>query len=233
MVLALGLNSRKLMCCPAKRTEVPQPPTSDSVTSDADGSPTASGSAAEEPEPNPGPYSCYTSHFQDDTKHDIQVSYALETSDTVPPSAGWLDAYLVRAVRLAGVTTGHLAVTLIDDPTMIKLHADHCNDPTPTDVLTFDMAVREPPRPGDVVTHIDGDLVICREEAERQASARGHDARTELLLYAVHGLMHLLGEDDHDDQDYQRMHQREDLLLTDMGLGPVFQDPPQTPGGDT
>ncbi|MEM6854796.1 MAG: rRNA maturation RNase YbeY, partial [Planctomycetota bacterium] len=83
--------------------------------------------------------------------------------------------------------------------------------------------------PGDVVTQIDGDVVICRDEAERQAAVRGHDARVELLLYAVHGLMHLLGEDDLDDANYQRMHEREDRLLTQMGFGPVFHGPPSTP----
>ena len=37
------------------------------------------------------------------------------------------------------------------------------------------------------------------------------------------GLLHLLGEDDHDDDAFERMHHREDQLLTAMGLGPVFR----------
>ncbi|MBB6430911.1 rRNA maturation RNase YbeY [Algisphaera agarilytica] len=203
------------------------------MTSDAAEPPSTSGSSSEEPEPSTGPDSLSAPHLPADADLGLQVTYTLDTSDTEPPSAGWLDEQLAQAVRLAGVTSGNLAVTLIDDPTMIQLHADHCDDPTPTDVLTFDLADREPPRPGDVVTHIDGDLVICREEAERQSSTRGHDARTELLLYAVHGLMHLLGEDDHDEHDYQRMHQREDQLLTDMGFGPVFHGQTETPGDHT
>ena len=145
------------------------------------------------------------------------VDFSLQTADTQPPAAGWLDTKLLEALKLSGVRTGQLDVTLIDDAEMCRLHAEYCEDPTTTDVLTFDLKA-----PGAPADHVEGDLALCRDEAQRQATARGHDARTELLLYAVHGLMHLLGEDDHDDADYQRMHAREDALLTQMGLGPVF-----------
>ncbi|MEM1109326.1 MAG: rRNA maturation RNase YbeY [Planctomycetota bacterium] len=152
----------------------------------------------------------------------LEVVFTLDTDDTSPPSDGWLVYQLAKACRLVGIEGGQLSVTLVDDPVMSRLHADHCDDPSTTDVLTFDLADREPPRAGDPVTWIEGDIVVCRDVAERQAAARGHDARTELLLYAVHGLMHLLGEDDHAEEDYSRMHRREDELLTEMGLGPVF-----------
>lgn len=218
---------------------MPQPPTSDSAA--VEHVPEAAeppSTPADEPEPTPGQLSTSSPRSQSTpgsapaNPPGVELSFTLDTADTDPPAAGWLETHLAEALRLSGVVTGSLSVTLIDDPTMIQLHADHCDDPTPTDVLTFDLADREPPAPGDTVTHIDGDIVICRDEAQRQAHARHHDARTELLLYAVHGLMHLLGEDDHDDQDYQRMHQREDQLLTDMGLGPVFHQRDAADQGD-
>ncbi|MEM8739144.1 MAG: rRNA maturation RNase YbeY [Planctomycetota bacterium] len=148
------------------------------------------------------------------------VRFHLDTHDADPPAAGWIESYLERALRRVGITTGGLELTLVDDATMAALHAEHCGDPSTTDVLTFDLA---PPDAPD--HHLEGDLVLCRPEADRQARARGHDTRTELLLYAVHGLMHLLGEDDHDPDGYRRMHQREDRLLTDLGLGAVFARP--------
>ncbi|MEM7626809.1 MAG: rRNA maturation RNase YbeY [Planctomycetota bacterium] len=147
----------------------------------------------------------------------LQVTFHLDTPDADPPAAGWLEIYLDRAARLAGVTNGTLSVTLIDDTEMTRLHDEYCGDPTTTDVLTFDLC-----EPGQPASYLEGDLVVCRDEAERQAASRGHDARTELLLYAVHGLLHLLGEDDHEPDDYQRMHRREDELLTALGFGPVF-----------
>lgn len=157
---------------------------------------------------------------------DLEVAFHLDTADTDPPAAGWLDEHLQRAARLAGVASGSLSVTLIDDAEMTRLHAEYCDDPTTTDVLTFDL--REPGQPA---SRIEGDLAVCRDEAERQSAARGHDARTELLLYAVHGLLHLLGEDDHAPEDYQRMHQREDELLTALGFGPVFKSGAATSDG--
>lgn len=155
----------------------------------------------------------------------LVIDYLLETDDTEPPTLGWLEAMLMEAAELAGVTSGRLGVTLIDDERMQQLHADYCDDPTTTDVLTFDLR----DEPGDLDTPIDGDLVICRDEAVRQAQAHGHDTRVELLLYAVHGLLHLLGEDDHDEDDYRRMHQREDDLLGQLGLGCVFHRHTDTP----
>lgn len=156
----------------------------------------------------------------------VELSFTLDTLDTDPPAAGWIESRLAEALRLTGVTSGSLSVTLIDDATMSRLHGEHCGDPTTTDVLTFDLSdTRGTSEAGSPLTQIDGDLVICRDEAQRQADERGHDARAELLLYAVHGLMHLLGEDDHDEASYQHMHRREDELLTRLGLGPLFAPP--------
>lgn len=149
---------------------------------------------------------------------DLTISFHLDTHDTEPPASGWLVSFLERAAGLCGVTSGSLSVTLIDDPEMARLHGEYCDDPTTTDVLTFDLNV-----PDQAEGHIEGDLVVCREEAERQAATRGHDARTELLLYAIHGLLHLLGEDDRDPESFERMHRREDELFSALGFPPVFK----------
>lgn len=143
------------------------------------------------------------------------VHVHLHTADTQPPAGRWLADQMGRAAEVLQLNEGQLDLSIIDDAHMQQLHAEHCDDPTTTDVLTFDL--RE-----DDADPLEGDLMLCRDEAQRQAMARGHEARQELLLYAVHGLLHLLGEDDHEDAAYARMHQREDQLLTAMGLGPLF-----------
>jgi len=39
----------------------------------------------------------------------------------------------------------------------------------------------------------------------------------------VHGLLHLLGHDDHNVRSAGRMHRRENQLLTELGFGKVFE----------
>jgi len=148
----------------------------------------------------------------------LSISLDLNTQDCDPPLTGWLSVQFARIAGLAGVTEGRLSLAVVDDAEMTDLHERYRGEPGTTDVLTFDL--REKQGPGD--QPIEGDIVICLDEAVRQAGQRGHDTRLEVLLYAVHGLMHLLGEDDHDEAGYQQMHRREDELLTMAGLGPVF-----------
>ena len=53
---------------------------------------------------------------------------------------------------------------------------------------------------------------------------RGHTVSDEVALYAIHGILHLLGYDDHDDADARRMHDRENEILTRIGIGAVYGD---------
>lgn len=69
---------------------------------------------------------------------------------------------------------------------------------------------------------LDADLAIGLGVAAREATARGHDVFREVMLYIVHGMLHCLGHDDHDDADSERMHAREDVVLTAIGFGPTF-----------
>jgi probable rRNA maturation factor len=130
-------------------------------------------------------------------------------------------AELLRLLTAAGReldAPGELRVRVVHDPVMADLHLRHTNTPGTTDVLTFDL------RPMGLGP-LDADIVVCLDEARRQAALRGHPPQRELLLYAVHGLLHCLGHDDHADDAYRRMHDAEDRLLTALGVGVTFAKP--------
>jgi probable rRNA maturation factor len=77
-----------------------------------------------------------------------------------------------------------------------------------------------------------GEVVVCIPEARRQAKARRIPPRLEVLLYALHGMLHLIGYDDSTRRGYQAMHRIEDELMMQLGLRKVFaRDPVRTPRG--
>lgn len=115
-----------------------------------------------------------------------------------------------------------VAVRVVGDAEMAIAHERYSGIAGTTDVLTFDLGPGfSPDRP----TQLETDLLICLDEARRQARPRGLADRHELLLYIVHGLLHCLGHDDHDDAAFARMHQLEDQLMLALGLPMAFAAP--------
>jgi len=159
----------------------------------------------------------------------VEVELILEAPDCDPPAEGWLEPMLSKAAFVASAPAGSINLLVVGDEQMAAYHEQYCQVPGTTDVITFDhrpadqtpQGAKDPSNIGD----LEGDLILCVDEAARQAAERGHSARQELLLYAVHGLLHLLGEDDHDPAAYEQMHAREDLILTAIGQGPLFARP--------
>ncbi|HAU37196.1 MAG TPA: rRNA maturation RNase YbeY [Phycisphaerales bacterium] len=76
-----------------------------------------------------------------------------------------------------------------------------------TDVLSFDLSDG---RESGLV----GQLILCGDVAAAQGPAHGQTARRELLLYVVHGLLHLMGHEDQSIRGAARMHAREDEILS-------------------
>ncbi len=137
---------------------------------------------------------------------------------------------LARAARHAaaaqGFRTGGLSVVVVGDTAMRALHQEYLDRADATDVLTFDLGTDR--RRG----RLDGEIVVCAAvalararvpAARRPARARLlAAARAELALYVVHGVLHLAGYRDDRPAAFRRMHAREDQLLAQLGLGPVF-----------
>jgi probable rRNA maturation factor len=106
---------------------------------------------------------------------------------------------------------GELSLALVDDEEMGELHGRFSGDPSATDVLAF-------PLDGAAVGGPAGEVVLSVETAVREARARGLSPRGEVLLYAVHGVLHLRGYDDHDPADARRMDRRTLALLRALGV---------------
>jgi probable rRNA maturation factor len=61
-----------------------------------------------------------------------------------------------------------------------------------------------------------------QREAQVECSRSSGTPTAELALYLTHGILHLAGYDDSTPRGFDRMHTREDELLTQLGIGAVF-----------
>ena len=63
-----------------------------------------------------------------------------------------------------------------------------------------------------------GDIVICKEVAQRQAKEYGHSYKRELAFLALHGLLHLLGYDHIEKTDEKVMMTKSEEILTSLKI---------------
>ncbi len=100
--------------------------------------------------------------------------------------------------RLGINPLAELSVLLMDVEAMSELHLKWMDEPGPTDVMSFPMdeldTARRPDDSGPGPALL-GDVVLCPEVAQEQATSAGHSLDDELHLLTVHGILHLLGYD--------------------------------------
>ena len=105
-------------------------------------------------------------------------------------------------------------VTCVGDRRMAALNAQFHSRAGTTDVLSFPIGEIDE----DTGRLLVGEVVVCRPVAVREARRRGLAVADELLLYALHGWLHLAGHDDHRDADRRRMRAAERRILRRLGL---------------
>jgi probable rRNA maturation factor len=119
-----------------------------------------------------------------------------------------------RAVEaiLAGDAAGRatISVAVVDDDAIGKLNEKFLRREGPTDVLSFVLEQGE--------GLLDGEVVVSAETALRTAPRFGWSAAEELLLYVIHGTLHLAGYDDATPRQQATMRDRETKYLAALGI---------------
>ncbi|QDU98143.1 rRNA maturation RNase YbeY [Lignipirellula cremea] len=121
---------------------------------------------------------------------------------------------LLEGLRLvlheAGVRTGAVSLAIVDDPAMHVLNREHLEHDYPTDVLSFLFD-----RQGE---HLEGEIIVSVDTAQSSAADLQIPWAHELLLYVVHGALHLVGHDDHSPAERQAMRAAESHYLAALGV---------------
>ena len=64
-----------------------------------------------------------------------------------------------------------------------------------------------------------GDVVICKEQAQRQAEEFGHAFEREIIYLFTHSVLHLLGYDHMKEADKNEMREKEEQVMAYLGIG--------------
>lgn len=101
--------------------------------------------------------------------------------------------------------TGDIAVIFCSDNYILDINRRYLGHDYFTDIITFDYCE------GD---RISGDLFISVDSVRENAHEYGNEFDDELNRVIVHGILHLIGYDDHTEEDIKVMREKENYYLS-------------------
>lgn len=141
----------------------------------------------------------------------IQIEVTNE-QDATPLDEPRLQSAVEMILTDAGIAEAEISIAVVNDLTIRALNRRHLNHDYATDVLSFILE-----RNG---ASLEGEIIVSGDTAAGTAGEYGWSAEDELLLYVIHGSLHLVGHDDQTPDERERMRSQERRWLSEMGLTP-------------
>lgn len=130
------------------------------------------------------------------------------------------NSQIKRAVKVVLGKKGNgakLSIAFVDNNEIKKLNKRYFNTNDVTDVIAFPLNNHK--------NALNGEIVVSVEMAVDIAGKRSIDIEGEIVLYVVHGLLHLLGYRDGNRNDAETMHDKESRILKTLGYNvPKVED---------
>lgn len=126
----------------------------------------------------------------------------------IPIPRGLILKAAKTAFRKLGFLQWSLSIVFVGTRRMRALNKKYLKHDYVTDVLTFDLGKKA------------GEIIICPHMAWVHARGQRTSTDSEIILYVIHGILHLAGFDDHKPEDTIEMRRRENELL--KGKGPFI-----------
>jgi probable rRNA maturation factor len=133
-----------------------------------------------------------------------------------------LHAILQKAGESENITSGEVALSFVNDEEIRQLNKGYREIDRPTDVLSFAMREGEHGMPEQEsfpeFPEMLGDIIISAPRAREQSEEYGHSMDREIGFLFVHGFLHLIGYDHHDESSEKLMFSKQESILEDAGL---------------
>ena len=115
--------------------------------------------------------------------------------------------WIFHAIENESFELGELSFLFCDDAHLHKLNVEFLNHDTLTDILTFEY---------NVGNKIHGDICISTERVRENAAHHGVSFFNELARVMIHGVLHLCGYKDANQNETTIMRKKEDFYLSQL-----------------
>ena len=132
------------------------------------------------------------------------ISYHFENTDFVFRERDLNNRWLRTVAESEMKRIGNIAIIFCSDGYLLDVNRKYLGHDYFTDIITFDYCEGE---------RLSGDLFISVDSVRENAVEYGTEFADELNLVMVHGLLHLIGYDDHTEEDVKTMREKENQYL--------------------
>ncbi len=150
------------------------------------------------------------------TNRSIIVTISNQTGDSTVDESR-LRSAVRHVLESNAIHTAIVGVAVLSDESIRRLNRDFLQHDNATDVLSFPLTM-------DCET-LEGDIAISLDTATARAKDYDWEVADELLLYVIHGALHLVGYRDKSESSIAEMRAQEVAMLAHFGLRPRYHDP--------
>ena len=133
------------------------------------------------------------------------ISYFFEDTDFILKGKTLNNKWLKLVAESEIRRIGQMNMIFCSDNYILDVNQQYLHHDYFTDIITFDYCE------GD---RLSGDLFISVDTVRENAIEYGTEFKDELNRVMVHGILHLIGYDDHCDEDIALMRKKEDYYLS-------------------
>lgn len=127
-----------------------------------------------------------------------------------------LNETMNKAAEIHGLSNQEMSIIFVDNIQIQKINRDYRDKDQVTDVISF--ALNDDDTAFAWEKNNLGDIYISLERAKEQSIDYGHSFDREVCYLAVHGLLHLLGYDHINKDDKEKMREKEEEIMAEVGL---------------
>ncbi|MCP1384287.1 rRNA maturation RNase YbeY [Runella salmonicolor] len=134
------------------------------------------------------------------------IQFFIEDVDFKVPQSRKTKSWLQSIIKAEGFSLNQLNYIFCSDEYLLNVNRQYLDHDFYTDIITFDNSEEE--------AVVEGDIFISIDRVKDNAQELNKPFEEELRRVLAHGILHLVGYDDKEDEQEHEMRAKEDFYLT-------------------